>query len=304
MAPRVPRSRSTAEPPWPATAPRRTNTRHPATQETTLTLKQALNVPNVGNADAIVELAVQAEAAGWDGFFVWDTLQTEAATPVDVLDPAAVLAAIAVSTSRIALGPMVIALPRRRPWKVAKEIITIDHLAGGRVIAGFGLGAPPKEEFADFGEPTDLRARAELLDEGLAIIDAMFAGQKLDHDGPAYRVHAHLSPRGFQRPRPPIWVASIGTNRGPVARARRWDGVFTLTEDFQGLTPGDVHAWRDRVGREDSYVITTTARAGIRSRDLEAAGLNWRVSEPPHLHNDWITDLRPLVLAGPDASDF
>ncbi|UNB52574.1 LLM class flavin-dependent oxidoreductase [Mycolicibacterium sp. YH-1] len=269
-----------------------------------MTLKQALNVPNVGNPNAIVELAMQAEEAGWDGFFVWDTLQTDASQRVDVLDPASLLSAIAVSTSRIALGPMVIALPRRRPWKVAKEIITIDHLARGRVIAGFGLGAPPKEEFADFGEPTDLRARAELLDEGLGIIDAMFAGETLDHAGPAYTVRAHLSPRGYQHPRPPIWVASIGTNRGPLARARRWDGVFTLTKDFQGLTPADVHAWRDRIDRDDNYVITTTARAGIRSRDLEVAGLNWRVSEPPRLHNDWISDLRPLVLAGPDASDF
>lgn len=269
-----------------------------------MSLKQALNVPNVGNPNAIVELAMQAEAAGWDGFFVWDTLQTDASQRVDVLDPAATLSAIAVSTSKIALGPMVVALPRRRPWKVAKEIITIDHLSGGRVLAGFGLGAPPKEEFGDFGEPTDLRARAELLDEGLTIIDAMFTGETLDHVGPAFTVHAHLSPRGYQRPRPPIWVASIGTNPGPVARARRWDGVFALTKDSQGLTPADVHAWRGRLDREDDYVIATAARPGIHSRDLEAAGLNWRVSEPPRLHNDWITDLRPLVLAGPDASDF
>lgn len=267
-------------------------------------LKQALNVPNVGNANAIVELAIQAEAAGWDGFFVWDTMQTDAPQSVDVLDPTAILSAIAVSTSRIALGPMVVALPRRRPWKVAKEIITVDHLSRGRVIAGFGLGAPTKEEFGDFGEPTDLRARAELLDEGLGIIDVIFAGVTLDHAGSAYTVRAHLSPRGYQRPRPPIWIASIGTNRGPLARARRWDGVFTLTKDFQGLAPSDVQAWRDRLDRDDDYAITTTARAGIRSRDLEAAGLSWRVSEPPKLHNDWIRDIRPLVLAGPDASDF
>lgn len=267
-------------------------------------LKQALNVPNVGNPSAIVELAAQAEAAGWDGFFVWDTLQTDAAQRVDVFDPATLLSAIAVSTSSIAIGPMVIALPRRRPWKVAKELITIDHLSGGRVIAGFGLGAPPKEEFADFGELTDLRARAELLDEGLGIVSAMFAGDPLEHTGAAYTVSAHLSPPARQRPRPPMWVASIGTNRGPVARARRWDGVFTLTKDFQGLAPNDVEAWRARIDRGDDYVVTTTARAGVSSRDLDAAGLSWRVTEPPTLHNDWIDDLRPRVLAGPEASDF
>lgn len=269
-----------------------------------MTLKQALNVPNVGNPNAIVELAIEAETAGWDGFFVWDTLQTEAPGHVDVLDPTALLAAIAVSTSRLALGPMVVALPRRRPWKVAKELITIDHLSRGRVIAGFGLGAPSKQEFGDFGEPTDLRARAALLDEGLGIVSSMFAGDALDHAGPAYTVHARLSPGGFQTPRPSIWTAAIGANRGPVARARRWDGVFALTKDFQGLTPVDIHAWRDRLDREDSYVIATPARAGVSSHDLEAAGLNWRISEPLQLHNNWIHDLRPLVLAGPEQSDF
>ena len=80
-----------------------------------MTLKQALNVPNVGNPNAFVELAMEAEAAGWDGFFVWDTLQTDAPQRIDVLDPTAILSAMAVSTSRIALGPMVVALPRRRP---------------------------------------------------------------------------------------------------------------------------------------------------------------------------------------------
>jgi alkanesulfonate monooxygenase SsuD/methylene tetrahydromethanopterin reductase-like flavin-dependent oxidoreductase (luciferase family) len=269
-----------------------------------MNLKQALNVPNVGNPSAIVELAIQSEAAGWDGFFVWDTLQTEAPGSVDVLDPTVILSAIAVSTSTIELGPMVVALPRRRPWKVAKEIITLDHLSRGRVVAGFGLGAPPKEEFADFGEPTDLRARAALLDEGLGIINTMFAGDALDHAGPAYTVHAHMKPSAYRRPRPPIWTASAGTARGPLARAQRWDGVFAITKDFQGLTPTEVQAWRDRIDREDDYVIATTARAGVRSRDLDAAGLSWRVCEPNRLHDDWIDDLRPLVLAGPDSSDF
>ncbi|WP_157625802.1 LLM class flavin-dependent oxidoreductase [Mycobacterium sp. 155] len=261
-------------------------------------------MPNVGNPNAIVELAVQAEAVGWDGFFVWDTLQTEADERVDVLDPAVLLSAIATSTSTIAIGPMVTALPRRRPWKVAKELITLDHLSRGRLIAGFGLGSPSKEEFADFGEETELRARAALLDEGLGIIDTMFAGDAVDHAGPAYNVHAHLKPGAYQRPRPPIWTASVGTSGGPLARAKRWDGVFAIAKDYQGLTPAEVREWRERVEREDSYVIATTARVGVSSRDLDAAGLNWRVSEPRRLHDDWVTDFRPLILAGPHASDF
>lgn len=269
-----------------------------------MTLNHGLNVPCVGNPWDIVELAVKAEEAGWDGFFVWDQIQGDPGPTLDIFDWAAVVSAIAVSTSRIKVGVMVIPLARRRPWKVAKEIITVDHLSRGRVIAGFGLGNPQQEEFADFGEPAEPRERAALLDEGLDIVDQIFAGSTLDHAGPAYDVHALLSPPAIQRPRPPVWVASAGTARGPLARAKRWDGVFAITRDFQGLTPADVESWRANLDREDGYTIATTARAGVRADDLESAGLSWRICEPPQARNDWADGFRRLVLGGPEESDY
>jgi alkanesulfonate monooxygenase SsuD/methylene tetrahydromethanopterin reductase-like flavin-dependent oxidoreductase (luciferase family) len=269
-----------------------------------LALKHGLNVPCAGNPLDIVELAVEAEKAGWDGFFVWDQMQGEPDQLLDIFDWSAIVSAIAVSTSRIAIGPMVVPLARRRPWKVAKELITVDHLSRGRVICGFGLGNPPKEEFADFGEPSEARTRAALLDEGLAIVDRMLTGASLEHAGAAYDVHARMRPAALQRPRPPIWVAAVGTSGGPLARARCWDGVFALSNDFQGLNPADVEAWRVSLDREDAYTVATSARAGVRSKDLEDAGLSWRICEPPVPRNDWIEDIRRLVLDGPDASDF
>lgn len=268
-----------------------------------MALKHGLNVPCAGNPREIVELAVQAEKAGWDGFFVWDQMQGEPEQGLDIFDWVSIVSAIAVSTSRIKLGAMVIPLARRRPWKVAKEIITIDHLSRGRIIGGFGLGNPPQEEFADFGEPHDPRKRAALLDEGLEIVKQILAGAPLDRVGGAYKVHARLSPAAFQRPRPPIWVASVGTSGGPLARAKRWDGVYALTGDFQGLTPAEVASWRANLGREDGYTVATIARAGVRSRDLEDAGLSWRICEPPEARNDWIDGFRRLVRRGPEASD-
>jgi alkanesulfonate monooxygenase SsuD/methylene tetrahydromethanopterin reductase-like flavin-dependent oxidoreductase (luciferase family) len=265
-------------------------------------LRHGLNVPCVGDPAAIVELAVLAEEAGWDGYFVWDQMQGEAGQQLDVLDWTSVVSAVAVSTTRIKLGAMVIPLARRRPWKVAKELVTIDHLSRGRVIGGFGLGNPEQEEFADFGEPSAARTRAALLDEGLEILERVLVGEPVVHHGDRYDVQARLPPAAFQRPRPPIWVASVGTSGGPLARAKRWDGVFAMTKDSQGLGAADVESWRRRLQRDDAYTIATTARPGVRARDLESAGLSWRIHEPSDARNDWIDGFRRLVRAGPDTS--
>lgn len=110
-------------------------------------------VPNVGEfADCrrLVELAQAAEAAGWDGFFVWDTILMDLADSVEILDPWIVLAAVAAATTRLRLGPLVTPLAPRRPWKVARETTTLDRLSGGRLVFGAGTGGPPHADFQAF----------------------------------------------------------------------------------------------------------------------------------------------------------
>ena len=100
-----------------------------------------------------VELAIEAERCGWDGYFVWDHIAWKDSTKhAPVTDPWMVLSAIAVKTERIALGPMITPLARRRPWKIARETVALDHLSSGRAILGVGLGATAKTEFRAFGE--------------------------------------------------------------------------------------------------------------------------------------------------------
>src|SRR5205823_8167637 len=116
----------------------------------------------------LAALAREAEASGWDGFFVWDHIatasspggQSVAADPL--IDTWVALTIVAMSTERIRLGPHVTPLPRRRPWKLAREAVSLDHLSGGRLILGVGSGAPLilEAEFARFGEPSDPRVRA------------------------------------------------------------------------------------------------------------------------------------------------
>lgn len=182
-----------------------------------------------GSPARLVELAVTAEAAGYDGFFIWDHLAIEPGGQLAVVDATVILGAIAQATQRIRLGALITPLARRRPWKFAKELVTLDHLSDGRVIAGVGLGEPAEVEFTAFGEDGSGRVRAARLDEGLAILEPLLRGEHVDHAGPYYTIrHARLAPAPVQVPRMPIWVAATLPAKAGVRRAARWDGVVPV----------------------------------------------------------------------------
>src|SRR5215469_9994995 len=112
------------------------------------------------NANLVAQLAQESEEAGWNGFFLWDHLNYKLEGSSDTLaiaDPWILLAAIALRTTSIKLGPMVTPLPRRRPWKLARETVTLDHLSGGRLVLGVGLGSDYDGEYSAFGESSDAR---------------------------------------------------------------------------------------------------------------------------------------------------
>ncbi len=143
----------------------------------------------------VADLAARAEDRGWDGFFVWDHVAY--AEPVRrVADPWIMLAAIAVATERVRIGPMVTPLARRRPHQLARETVTLDRLSGGRLIFGVGLGSDSTGEFdpARFGEEGAARERARLLDEGLEKLtgywDGGFEPGPVDRDPGLGRVDA------------------------------------------------------------------------------------------------------------------
>lgn len=191
-----------------------------------------------GNARFAADVAREAEAAGWDGFFVGEW-------PYGI-DAWVSLAAAAMVTDRIRLGTMVTPLSRMRPWKVASEAVTLDHLSRGRVILGVGLGAT-NTGFDDFGEETDPRVRAELLDESLEIITSLWRGEAFVHEGRHNRVRMprfQPPPPPVQQPRIPIWVVAAFPRERSMARALRYDGLIPNVLDEQGkqrlYTPEDI----------------------------------------------------------------
>ena len=196
-----------------------------------------------GDARTAAELAHEAEQAGWDGFFVWE--------PVWGIDAWVCLTAAAMRTERIRLGTMLTPLSRMRPWKLASETATLDNLSGGRVILVVGLGATDTG-FDAFGEVTDRRTRAELLDEGLDILTGLWRGQPFSYEGKHYRVKETTflpPPPPVQQPRIPIWAVGAWPREKSMRRALRYDGLLpsVLGDDGKAreLTPDDLRAMRD-----------------------------------------------------------
>jgi len=203
-----------------------------------------------GDVHTIPELAQKAEAAGWDAVFIPDciSIETDQYPATAWYDPWIVLAAIAVHTRRVRIGTMVTPLSRRRPWKVARETVTLDHLSGGRLILPVGLGAAEDDAgFYKVGEVMERKTRAKLLDESLEIITGLWSGQPLHYEGQHYQVRGMtLLPPPVQSPRIPIWVVGAWPRMKSMQRVLRYDGLLPnkLNEDgsLAEITPADIRA--------------------------------------------------------------
>jgi alkanesulfonate monooxygenase SsuD/methylene tetrahydromethanopterin reductase-like flavin-dependent oxidoreductase (luciferase family) len=208
-------------------------------------VRYALDVPNFdrwAHPAVVAEAAAAAEQAGWDRFSIWDHMYPWEG--LDVGDPWISLSAAAERTDHIRLMVMVTPLPRRMPWKVARESVALDLLSGGRLVLGVGIGFPVDTEFGAFGLPTDDRTRADQLDESLAVLTGLWTGEPFTFRGDHYSVGpVTFTPTPLQRPRIPIWVAGMWPARRPFRRAARYDGVAPIVfegGDLRNLEPDDL----------------------------------------------------------------
>ena len=201
-----------------------------------------------GDARIAADFAFEAEQAGWDGFFVWE--------PVWGWDAWMMLTAAAMRTQRIKLGTMITPVSRMRTWELAGKTVTLDHLSNGRVILAVGLGAIDTG-FAAFGEETDRKARAELLDEGLDIITGLWRGQPFNYAGKHYHIKEtafYPLPSPVQQPRIPIWVVGAWPKKKSMQRVLRYDGLLPNVMDDQGQhippTPEHIRAMKDTIAEQ------------------------------------------------------
>lgn len=282
------------------------------------TLRFGVNVPNFGefaDARAVAQLAREAEDAGWDGFFTWDHVLHDAvgyASPV--ADPWMTLTAVALATERVRIGTLISPLARRRPWKVARETVTLDHLSNGRFTLGVGLGFPADADFAMIGEDPDERVRAQKLDEALDVLTGLWRGEPFSYDGAYNHIdNVTFLPKPVQQPRIPIWAASMSANRAPLRRAARFDGVVPLKIGEPGAwtyTPDELsdivrYIRAHRAGDSPFDVVMGGPPPWAGGFDLRAAlpeyadaGLTWWIASCGGEPGDF-AELRGRILDGP-----
>lgn len=267
-------------------------------------MKCAVILPG-GSAPEQLEQGVLAERAGWDGVFVW-----EAGYGVDAWS---LLAAMAAATSRIRLGTMLTPLPWRRPWKLASQVATVDQLSGGRAILVVGLGATD-EGMPSTGEVTDLRGRAERLDDGIDLIRELWAG------GRSYQSRHYVYQEGTvdlaHAARPaqeqiPIWVVGAWPRPRSMLRVLRCDGVLPQNADGDGSPEQlrQLRQWLDEhhpgsvdVVAEGETPANDPGRAAEMVGPWEQAGATWWTEsrwEMPHDSAERMQQIRTRIEAGP-----
>jgi probable F420-dependent oxidoreductase len=263
------------------------------------TVRYGICLANIGtysDPGVCVQVATAAEAAGWDGVFSWDHLAFVWGAPA--ADPWITLSAVAGATSRVRVGTAVTPVARRRPQVLAHEIATLDVLSRGRVIFGAGLGGSPSE-FGKFGEPTDAKVRAEMLDEGLEVLRALWSGATVTHHGPHYTVDGvTLAPTPVQD-RVPVWIG--GNRPASLRRAARWDGWLADSADPTGMTlsPEDIARSIEQIGRDDDFDVAVLGQSDRGDPGAyERAGATWWL-ENLHDMRGTIDEVLALVTAGP-----
>lgn len=263
-------------------------------------------VGSFGAAEQIVALGAAAEEHGWDGFFSWDAISLtvpEAANPLGAVaawDPMTILGAVAARTSRITLGALIFAVPRREPWKLAREALTVDHLSGGRLVLPGGIGVADDAGVTGVrGGLRSVRDRARAMDESLEFLARSWTGEPFEHDGQFYGIsQVQIVPPPVTRGRIPVWPVGVWPAPRSMRRAARWDGVVLqrgADSDGEGsLRPDEVAdavAWlreeRDRlrsagtpVAEQFDVVVegelpADRAEAGAQVRAYAEAGATW-----------------------------
>ena len=206
-----------------------------------------------------------AEEAGFDGAWIFDhftALYGDRSGPC--LEAWTLLAALAAHTTRIRLGPLVTGVTHRHPSVFTTEVVTVDHVSGGRVECGLGA-AWNEREHRTLGIPfPSIKERMQRLEETIEIFRLLTTGEPVSYDGRHYRLDgARYRPVPVQRPHPPIWIGANGPQLGLPLVGRQAD-VW--------------HGWGDGYARKWEVVARSAEKASprFRSMAIRVKGNSWR----------------------------
>ena len=230
---------------------------------------------------------VFAESIGLDNAWVIDQFGIDGVPEVPLLEAWTTLAALAGETERIRIGAMVTNVSMRHPGILAKSILTVDQISGGRVDAAAGGGFYPLEHAALGVDFLDGPGRGERLREAVAILDRALRGDTVTFDGVHYRLSdATFRPTPTQLPRPPLWVAAQSTRSLRVA-VRYADVVISLGEEGRGIEES-LPVFRARMERVTSCVWRRVATRRRYAAATSPAGRMSPSSPPWRPRLNWL----------------
>ncbi len=190
-------------------------------------------ITSVADAAAAKATAERAVELGYDAVWTGDHV----AFAIPILDPLLQLAQLSAFAPGLRVGTSVFLLPLRHPVPVAKQVATLDHLTGGKLIFGVGVGGEFPGEYQACGVPVE--ERGARLDESIEVLRKLWSGEPVSHEGKFFSFpETQMRPRPVQQPGPPIWGG--GRSPGALRRLGRmgdgWVSYVVTPEQYrQGL---------------------------------------------------------------------
>jgi F420-dependent oxidoreductase-like protein len=229
--------------------------------------------------EQIVARARLAEEADLDGVWVFDHFKALYADPKGPsLEGWTLLAGLARETSRVRLGTLVTGMTHRHPAVLAAEVVTVDHLSGGRVECAIGA-AWNEPEHRELGIPFPSTAeRMDRLEEGVQVLRLLFTSEDATFDGRHYRLeNATYRPEPVQRPHPPIWIGGEGRRRTlPIVGryADAWHGWAANPKELSEIN-GIIDRSAEEAGRDPSSILRSSSLSISEPWDEVKAAFTW-----------------------------
>jgi F420-dependent oxidoreductase-like protein len=247
--------------------------------------------------EEILSRAKLAEDAGLDGVWVFDHFQALYGDPRGPsLEAWTLLAGLARETTRVRLGTLVTGMTYRHPSVLATQVVTVDHLSGGRVECAIGA-AWNEPEHRQLGIPfPPVAERMDRLEEGVQVLLRLFTEDDVTFEGGHFRLDgATYNPKPVQRPHPPIWIGGEGRRRTlPIVGryADAWHGWASNAEELAAMN-GIIDRAAEEAGRDPSTILRASSLSISEPWDQVKASYEWMAAGGiGYLVIDWPTEGR------------
>jgi probable F420-dependent oxidoreductase len=244
-----------------------------------LAMRNFTTYPDIPDPQALIAYALKAEALGFDSIWVWDHIFLGVDPPFPVLEALTTLAAVAARTATIKLGTGVLVLPLRNPVVLAKELSSLDLIAGGRLLLGMAAGWY-KREFDAVGVP--FRGRGRIMDRNLEILRRLWTEEQVNGEYPPHVLRgSNMSPKPARLP-----VILIGGYVDRVLRRAALNGgwlTYFYTPAGFAKSWAKVRGFAKEAGRDPDALLNAnqlpiyvgSSREAVEGPMMEWLGQEW-----------------------------